>query len=409
MAVGRLLFLIVTCFLVSVRSTTTPPTLVIQDSSGQNYTVDQRLQHYNIPGLSLAVIVNRTVAWAQAYGLADTATSRPVTTETLFQAASMSKPMAAFAALHFVETGQLSLDNDINGYLNADWLVPNSSYTTTEKVTLRRLTSHTAGLTVHGFYGYPRGNTVPTVVQVLQGTNPPANSPKVESFAVPGTKWQYSGGGYTVMQKAMVDRVGKPFPQIMNEEVFGKLGMTLSTYEQPLPAAREPEAATGYRENKVEVVGKWHTYPEMAAAGMWTTPSDYARYIIEVQNSLHGTSNKVISAAMTREMLTPGLGSYGLGPGTIGNTTDMFEHGGANEGFRCHFMASAVAGNGYVIMTNSDDGGKIVPEVAESIDRLIGANWPRPPDADNGVRRMIGAGVGMILISVLLQLVIERV
>ncbi|WP_461101562.1 serine hydrolase domain-containing protein [Spirosoma koreense] len=353
------------------------PILIVEGDSATQFSIQDRMKHYKVPGVSIAVIRNGKLDWAKGYGLADEEAKRPVDANTMFQAASISKPVAAFAALHWVEAGKLALDANINTYLK-DWQVPDNAFTTTEKVTLRRLMTHTAGLTVHGFGGYAKGKSVPTLVQILKGENP-ANSRAILPDTVPGTIDRYSGGGYTVMQKAMIDQVGKPFPQLMQETVLSKLGMDHSTFEQPLPAKFDALAATAYHADGQPIAGLWHTYPEMAAAGLWTTPSDLARYIIEVQQSLQGKSNKVISKQMTQQMLTGHLGGMGLGP-ALRKTGDslIFSHTGGNEGFRCVFMAHARRGDGVVIMTNSDNGMEVAQELLNSVSAVYNWDFSQP-------------------------------
>ena len=353
------------------------PILIVEGDSVTKFSIQDRMKHYKVPGVSIAVIRNGKIDWAKGYGFADREANRPVDANTLFQAASISKPVAALAALHWVEAGKLSLDSNINTYLK-DWKVPDNKFTTAEKVTLRRLVTHTAGLTVHGFAGYAKGKPVPTLIEVLNGENP-ANSRAILPDTIPGNINRYSGGGYTIMQKALIDQVGKPFPQIMQETVLSKLGMAHSTYEQPLPAKFDAVAATAYGSDGQPVNGLWHTYPEMAAAGLWTTPSDLARYVIEVQQSLQGKSNKVISRQMTSQMLTKHVGSMGLGP-ALRNAGDslIFSHNGGNEGFRCMLLAHAYRGNGVIIMTNSDNGITIAQELLNSVSASYGWDFSKP-------------------------------
>ncbi|WP_420151485.1 serine hydrolase domain-containing protein [Spirosoma sp.] len=385
----RTTFLLLTCLILWSSANSQPlsekirkvetnlsPILVVAGDSVKQFSIQDRMAHYKVPGLSVAVIRDGKIEWAKGYGFADREANRLVDANTLFQAASISKPVAAFAALHWVEAGKLSLDANINTYLK-DWQVPDNKFTTTEKVTLRRLMTHTAGLTVHGFGGYAKGRPVPTLIQVLKGEGP-ANSRAILPDTIPGKINRYSGGGYTVMQKAMVDQVGKSFPEIMQETVLSKLGMTHSTYEQPLPSRFDALAATAYKANEQPVKGLWHTYPEMAAAGLWTTPSDLARYVIEVQQSLQGKSNKVISRKMAEQMLTKHLGSTGLGPALRSSGDSLiFSHNGANEGFRCLMVAHAYKGDGVIIMTNSDNGTEMAQELLNSISAAYGWDFSK--------------------------------
>jgi CubicO group peptidase (beta-lactamase class C family) len=241
---------------------------------------------YNVPGLSVAVIDDYKIVWAKGYGVIETGSSTPVTPKTLFQAGSISKPVAATGALYLVERNKLLLDENVNERLKT-WKLPENEFTKKEKVTLRRLMSHTAGLTIHGFPGYDVNDAMPTLVQIFNGEKP-ANTAAIRVDIVPGTKEVYSGGGVTIEQQLMMDVSGKAFPVMMRELVLDKIGMTDSSYEQPLPPALAAMTASGtYRDGKV-VHGRWHIYPEMAAAGLWTTPTDLCRFAIEIALSKHG-------------------------------------------------------------------------------------------------------------------------
>jgi CubicO group peptidase (beta-lactamase class C family) len=348
------------------------PAVIIEGDSLPSYNIYDRMAHYNIPGVSIAFIDEGDIKWAKGYGYLSSDSNMKVNKNTLFQAASISKPVAAMAALRLVEEGKLGLDDDVNKYLK-DWQVEENRYTRQEKVTLRRILSHSAGLTVHGFGGYSSTDTVPLVIQVLNGEKP-ANSARIYPDTVPGSIYRYSGGGYTVMQKMLTDISGMDFPELMDKYVLSEIGMTNSTYVQPLPEELEKNAAQGHRPDGKMLEGRWHTYPEMAAAGLWTTPSDLLMYALEVQKSLKGESNRIISQEMTEEMLTPQMDSHGLGPGLGGEGDSLsFGHGGANEGYRCQLFAFAKPGQGVAIMTNSDNGGQLIPEILRSFSYVY--NW----------------------------------
>src|SRR4030095_10378344 len=322
---------------------------------------------YKIPGVSVAVVNDFKVEWARAYGVKDVDTKEPVTTETLFQAGSISKPVAAMVALKRVEQGKIALDEDINNKLTS-WKLPENEFTAKRKVTLANLLSHTGGLTVHGFPGYAVGEKIPTLPEVLSGA-PPANTAPVRVDMEPGTKPRYSGGGVTIAQLAIMDIEKKPYPQIARETVLAPLAMTSSTYQQPLPDDIRKKAATGYRSDGKAVVGKIHVYPEMAAAGLWTTPTDLAKFAIETQLSLAGKSNKVLSKEMTAKMVTPFIGSSPVGLGFFGEThgtATYFGHGGADEGFRAQLLVHRDKGYGAVVMVNSDNG-QIMNEIIRAI------------------------------------------
>ncbi len=325
----------------------------------------------HVPAVSIAVIHEGRLEWAKGYGQAR-ATGGQVTPETLFQAASISKSLTAMAALKLVEQGKLSLDAPINSELKS-WKLPENDLTRGHPVTLRELLSHTGGTSVHGFPGYATTAPVPTLTQVLDGAKP-ANTPAIVVEAEPGAKFSYSGGGYTVVQQAIIDVTGQPFPEVLKALVLDPVKMGNSGYLQPLLPSLMNKAALPVDDQGKPVPGGPHTYPELAAAGLWTTPSDLARWVIEMQQAAAGKGKHVLTAAMTRTMLTPVTDGYGLGVEshkTEGHAS--FSHSGGNEGYRCFYMGYE-NGDGVVIMTNSDAGGDLYQEVLTSLAREYG--WP---------------------------------
>lgn len=345
------------------------PHVIIRGQEPAPASISDRLAHYNVPGVSVAVMLDGELAWARGYGMADSASGHPVTDQTLFQAASISKPVAAMAALEMVENGQLSLDGDINTYLTS-WQLPGEGFTEKEQVNIRRLLNHTAGTTVWGFPGYARSEARISTKDVLTGDG---NTDPIVVYKEPGESWRYSGGGYTVMQQAMEDVAAQDFASLMENTVLQPLGMTSSTYGQPLPEAWHDRAATGYRGNGEIVEMNWHVYPEQAAAGLWTTPSDLLKFAASVQRSFAGSEADILMPATVQEMLTPGMDNHGLGP-SISEDGLYFQHGGANEGFRCFLSASIKDGFGVVIMTNSDNGSDLAREIRYAIAEEYG--WP---------------------------------
>ncbi|MFK7817287.1 MAG: serine hydrolase domain-containing protein, partial [Planctomycetaceae bacterium] len=258
----------------------------------------QLLEKTETPGASVAVVKNGKVIWAAGVGQSRSEEGKAVTEATLFQAASISKPVTALAALRLVQKGVIDLDKPINSQLQA-WKVPNSGKAKGDPITLRHILSHTAGLTVHGFAGYRVGKPVPTLIQVLNGQQP-ANSSRVRANRTSGTKYKYSGGGYCVAQLLIQEKTNKAFAAAMNDLVLKPLQMKASTYQQPLPAALHDRAASGHRSRsffrKGSVVrGEWHVYPEQAAAGLWTTPSDLARFLIAVQRAYAGKPDSILN------------------------------------------------------------------------------------------------------------------
>ncbi len=369
----------------------------------------ERMQQLHVPGVSVAVINQGKIEWAKGYGVLEADKPAPVTADTLFQAASISKPVSAMAALRLVDQEALDLDRDVNQLLTS-WKVPENEFTRQHDVDLRGVLSHTAGLTVHGFDGYSVGTTLPTVPQILAGT--PANNKPVVVDKLPGKGFRYAGGGTTVMQLLLVDTTGKPFAELMHESVLSPLGMAASTYEQPLPENRHPHAASGHDALGRSIAGRWHVYPERAAAGLWTTPSDLARYAIEVQQAHAGKSQRVLSQKMVDQMLTlQGDGPMGLGPRLEGaGETRRFGHGGANAGYRCELVAYVERGQGAIVMTNSDRGDRLVRELLAGIANVY--QWPDYLAAEKTVARLdrqrLDRFVGRYVLEPLGAVTIER-
>jgi len=344
-----------------------PPVYLEGDST---WTLEARMAHYGVPGVSIAVIKDNKIAWSKSYGIMDKESKQPVTHQTLFQAGSISKPVSAYAALRVVESGKIDLDTDVNTYLKS-WHLPENEYTKNKKVALKHLLSHTGGLTVHGFLGYSPDLPVPTLLQVLNG-EAPANSPSIRVDKVPEESFRYSGGGYSIMQQMLIDVEGKPFPALVNELVLTRLDMKHSTYDQPLQEVQLKLAATGYLPDGSMTKGKRHTYPEMAAAGLWTTAEDLALFAIDIQKTGKGESNKVLSQEMVTKMLTPFVAPFiGLGVFIEKYDNDVyFGHGGWDEGFSSQFTAHRDKGYGVVVLTNSNH-----PEFIEELIRSVAKTY----------------------------------
>jgi CubicO group peptidase (beta-lactamase class C family) len=355
------------------------PAVLVEGEPLPTVPLSQRMSELHVPGVSIAVVHGGRIDWAGGFGVARLG-GPPVTSRTLFQAASISKPITALAVLHLVDAGRLDLDADVNQYLRT-WQVPGNSLTRRRPVTLRELLTHTAGTTVSGFPGYVDGAALPTSPQILDGL-PPANTEAIRVDAEPGTLQRYSGGGYVVARQLLTDVTGMPFQALMQQMVLRPIGMTRSTFAQPLPGSWRGSAATPYTGTGEPVPGGARVYPELAPDGLWTTPSDLARYIIEVQRSLRGLSNRVLSQSMARAMLMRQPGEpnrQGLGPALGGEPQHpYFLHGGTNEGFRCRFVAYTT-GEGAVIMTNGQNGGQLIDEILRAIAREY--QWPdlQPP------------------------------
>jgi CubicO group peptidase (beta-lactamase class C family) len=339
----------------------------------QRWTLAERMAFHQVPAVSVAVIDKGRIEWTRAYGVLDTATRRPATTTSLFQAASVSKSVSALGAMRLVELGSLSLDAPANTQLSG-WEIPDNRFTDGHPVTLRALLNHSAGMTVHGFYGYAADEPVPTLLQILDGI-PPANSDPIRVESTPGTAWVYSGGGYTVVQQMMSDVGAQSFPQLMRALVLDPLGMRDSSFETLLPADWEARAAHGYDGEGREVPGGWKVHPESAAAGLWTTPTDLAQMVVDIQKASDGRTGTLLSRATTASMLSRGLGEYGLGfyVEPMGQGTS-FSHSGGTTGFRSRFYGYTHTGQGIVVLTNSDNGAALIDEIIGSVSAEYG--WP---------------------------------
>jgi len=341
-----------------------PPVLVKGESLPTNKLAD-RMAKLHVPGVSIAVIHAGKLEWARGFGV--TRIGGPaVTPATVFQAASISKPVATLAVLHLVQAGKLNLDADINQYLTS-WKLPANDFTQRSTVTLRKLLTHSAGVTVHGFAGYASDAPLPTLIQILNGEQPANNEP-IRVDILPGTQWRYSGGGFEIVQQAVMDVTGIPFAKLMHDSVLQPLGMKHSTYDH------STQAATPYRPDGTPVPGGPHVYPEQAAAGLWTTPSDLARLAISIQKSLVGAPGGVLPLGTAHAMLAPVIAQQALGFQVGGATSNKyFTHGGANEGYRCQLTAYN-NGDGAVVMTNGDNGGEIAADVMRTL--AYEYHWP---------------------------------
>jgi CubicO group peptidase (beta-lactamase class C family) len=358
------------------------PAVRVQGEPVALAALSERMAAVKVPGLSIAVFDEQGVVWAKGYGVADVESRAPVGTSTLFQAGSISKSVNALAVLLAAADGRFSLDRPVNELLQT-WQLPDTPLTESEPVTLRRLLSHTAGTTVHGFPGYPSGATLPTLLEVLDGRGP-ANTPPVRVDLLPGSQFRYSGGGTSVSQLVLMDTYRRPYPELMREHVLGPLGLSSSTYQQPLPPERLVLAAAGHREDGSLVPSRRHVYPEMAAAGLWTTATDLALFFREISLARAGRSSKIarnVALEMTTEIATSTAlgGAAGAHPGlgVFLQTLDgagLFGHDGVDEGFHARALASLDATHGLALMANSANGMRLFPEIERTVFATLG--WP---------------------------------
>lgn len=342
----------------------------LKGDSIQEFNIQERMDYYKVPGVSISIVENGKIKWAKGYGFANTESGKKVDSNTLFQAGSISKPVGALSALKLFENDSLELNKDVNYYLK-NWQIPENKFSKTEKVTLERLLTHTAGVTVHGFPGYQQTDNFPDIIDVLNGNG---NTEKIVLDTIPGSIWRYSGGGYTVMEKVVEDVSGLSFEEYMAKNILLPIGMKNSTYQQPITKEFESNISAAYDENGELIEGLWHNYPEQAAAGLWTTPSDLALYCIEIQDISKGKKDGVLTKETIDRMLTKHKNDWGLGPSLQYEKDSLiFAHGGKNAGFTNDMLAYAYRGNAVIVMTNADNGGKLISEIRNAVSKYY--NW----------------------------------
>lgn len=381
-----LLSLLVIAATFSIQAQTTPPKtkialvenglvpdadIVFADSMVKRFNIGERMRQYNVPSLSIAVIDGGKIAWTKAYGLADPGEGRKADVQTLYQAASISKSINALFILKLVQDGKLDLNKDIRTYLKT-WAFPDNELSTGKTITIKNLLSHTAGLSTGGFKGYEKSEALPTINEILDGKRP-ANSEPVKPVLIPGTQRQYSGGGTLITKKILQDNIDEDYARLLKKEVLQPLGMTVSTFEQPLPS-KYRNFATAYDVDEKEMPGKFYIYPEQAPDGLWTTPTDYARFILSLQYSLK-SNDGFLTKMMANEMVTPVLDGSDAALGVFikeKGGEKYFTHTGANMGYRSIYYGSCTTGKGVVILINSDND-KILNELVNSV--AIAYNW----------------------------------
>ena len=353
------------------------PQAVIE--SDRPWTIEERMQHYGVPGVSIAVVEDFEIAWAKGYGVIDAERGGPVNAETLFQAASISKPLTAAVALRLVEEGMLDLDEDVNTKLRS-WKVPENEFTEKEKVTVRRILDHTAGTTVHGFRGYAEDEPVPTILQVLDGLSP-SNSDSIRVDRVPGESFRYSGGGTTILQLLIEEVTGRALSDLADEFVFEPLSMEHSSFEKPLPEELEAKTSKGHLTDGTVITGYTFLQGGSSCCGLWTRPADLARFGIELSRCYRGESDRILSQESASLMVSPSsAGNVGLGMFIEQRDGEIyFQHGGGNVGFKCGLIMHREDGCGAAVMTNGDRGGRLCQEIINAIAKEYGwANYSPP-------------------------------
>lgn len=342
--------------------------VVIRNAANDQMRLPEQMKALSVPAVSIATIRNGAIDWVHAYGVSSLE-GAPVTPETLFGAASVSKPVTALGVLKLVEEGKIDLDANVNQYLKR-WKVPDNQFTAKEKVTVRELLNHTSGIGTHNGEIYDPGAPVPTLLQLLDGEKPARTGP-VRVEAVPGTKFAYSNGGYLVLELLIEDVSGESFADYMKRSVLDPIGMKNSTFDEHRPQGMQLRAATAYGAD-----GKWavppskFVEPNLAAGGLWSTPTDLAKFLLEVRGEYEGKSHRILHQQTVRTMLAPGMGPsparhYGLGFEVGGSPDNPYIRHEGSAYFQDD-MVLYLSGNGIVVMTSGGGGGALADEVIRS-------------------------------------------
>ncbi len=337
-------------------------------------SLSDRMQHYQVPGVGIAVINNGQIEWAKGYGVTEAGGSQAVSPDTVFQACSVSKPVSVTGIMLLAQSGAIDISRNVNDYLWS-WRLADNDFTKTEKATIRRLMSHTGGVNVSGYNGYPEGTAIPTLLQILTGT-PPAKSEAIQVVSVPGSQYSYSGGGMEVLQQMAEDVTGVPFQIYMKNNLLSRLGMNSSDFVQPMAGPLAMRAAKAHDIDGNIVPGGWYTYPELIAAGLWTTPSDLARLLVEVQKAATANTGTLLTQQTAVSILTQQPNStIGLGFAIMnGKDGLLFNHSGSNMGYKSFAAAYRDRGQGIAVMTNGDNGMGLFMEIVRAVAKVY--DWP---------------------------------
>ncbi len=344
----------------------------VYENALQEFNLTSRMKYHNVPGVSFAVVKNGKLDWAKGYGVIQKGSLEKVDTQTMFSVGSVSKVGTAVLVLRLCEQGLLNIDANVNQYLKS-WKVPENKFTKDEPVTLRRIMSHTAGLTVSGFADFLPGERLPTTIQILKGVWPAKNNQVYVNIPV-GSKYRYSGGGTTIEQLLIEDLTQKVFHEAANELLFQPVRMNRSSYENPLPASFGNIAKAHNRNgNPVALPRGYQSMPETAASGLWTTPGDFSKVMLMLMNAFNGKEDSYLSQAIVKDMMNPVFpGNYGLGPKIKKEGSNIsFSHGGANDSYRAHFIGYLKNQNGVVIFTNGTNGSELIDELLVVFNALL--------------------------------------
>lgn len=337
-------------------------------------SIPKAMFEYKVPGVSMAFVDQGKVAWKKTYGYANLATSEKVTDNTVFTGASLSKPLTAIAALSLVESERLSLDENVNNKLE-DWQVPENEFTKKEKVTLRHLISHRAGVKNDLWSSYLPEQSVPSLTQMLAGQHPSVD-PATSIITTPGSIESYSNPGYSIIQKMIEDVTNKSFEHVLDELVLQPSEMNDSSFQQPIPEYLRARKAVGYDETVNAY--SYKLFPYKAAGGVWTTPSDMARFIITLFKDYDGQHN-ILPTSMVEEVFSRNEVRLAFSKIYNENSEDLiFRHYGSNQGFTCYLVGSVLKRQAIVVMTNSDNGFELLDYIARAVAEFYQWDYLQP-------------------------------
>lgn len=325
------------------------------------FSLEQRMKALKVNAVSVAAIKANSIDWSTAQGRNKEGSSKQVDCNTLFQAASIAKPVAMMSVLRMAENNKVNLDTDIQQYLTS-YTLPQGKQTAEHPVTFKNLLNHTSGITPGGYLGYSQGLSLPTDIEVAQGIKP-VNSPAIEVLSVPGQQLRYSGGAYTLVEIALQDIFQQPFEDIMHEWVLTPTGMKSSSFAQQLLKLTKKDIAQGHNSNGETVKGGWHNHPEQAAAGLWSNANDLANFLIEIGKGYKGTS-KVFSKSVINELLAEKIDDHYYGFYAYGEGDNLtIAHYGGNLGYRSAMILNVKTGDGLIVLTNSDNGSLLAGDI----------------------------------------------
>lgn len=363
------------------------------------------LVKYNVPGAVVTYIQDGEVAWTQAYGVASLATGASMQAEMVFNHGSDGKVLTAWGVMRLVEQGLVDLDSPVNSYLKR-WQLASTEFNPDE-VTVRRLLSHTAGLTVHGFNDYGPGRILPSLVDVLEGRN------QLDGAIVigwkPGSHFEYSGGGYVILQMVIEDVTGESFAAFMEREITGPLGMSSLGWEWTSELIDRAPTPYGWQNEPLD----YRQLASQAIGSEVSTVPDFARFVAAAVKGPKGEpiGRGVLQPETVQQMLEvqPNTnGTAGLGYGLNGR---LLMHFGGNPGWSAHFVIDTIRREGFVIANNSMRGGPLNLAVHYMwLNTVLGGGGgsdPQPTPSDYGVAAIAAQVIAALLAAGLLILMVK--